>query len=73
VFSGSFPAYDWIKLGWLFGGMNDPPFAFHQLCLDINRARRPSYRAKWTPPTAANRMQTTLAPCKNAARITELV
>ena len=26
VFSGCFPAYDWVAFCWLFGGMNDLPF-----------------------------------------------
>ena len=37
VFWGYFPAYDWVAFCWLFGGMNDLPFAFPQLCLDIKQ------------------------------------
>lgn len=37
VFWGYFPAYDWVVFSWLFGGMNDLPFAFPQLCLDIKQ------------------------------------
>ena len=37
VFWGYFPAYDWVAFCWLFGGMNDLPFAFSQLCLDIKQ------------------------------------
>ena len=37
VFWGYFPAYDWVTFCWLFGGMNDLPFAFPQLCLDIKQ------------------------------------
>jgi hypothetical protein len=37
VFWGYFPAYDWVAFSWLFGGMNDLPFAFPQLCLDVKQ------------------------------------
>jgi hypothetical protein len=37
VFWGYFPAYDWVALSWLFGGMNELPFHFPQLCLDIEQ------------------------------------
>ncbi len=37
VFWGYFPAYDWVAFSWLFGGMNDLPFRFPQLCLDIKQ------------------------------------
>jgi hypothetical protein len=37
VFWGYFPAYDWVVFTWLFGGMNDLPFTFPQLCLDIKQ------------------------------------
>jgi hypothetical protein len=37
VFWRYFPAYDWVAFCWLFGGMNDLPFAFPQLCLDIKQ------------------------------------
>jgi hypothetical protein len=37
VFWGYFPAYDWVVFGWLFGGMNELPFRFPQLCLDIKQ------------------------------------
>lgn len=37
VFWGYFPAYDWVALTWLFGGLNDLPFHYPQLCLDIEQ------------------------------------
>ena len=37
VFWGYFPAYDWVALTWLFGDMNELPFRFPQLCLDIKQ------------------------------------
>jgi hypothetical protein len=37
VFWGYFPAYDWVAFTWLFGGLNDLPFHFPQLCLDIEQ------------------------------------
>ena len=37
VFWGYFPAYDWVVFSWLFGDMNELPFHFPQLCLDIKQ------------------------------------
>src|SRR5581483_2185228 len=37
VFWGYFPAHDWVVFSWLFGGMNDLPFHYPQLCLDIKQ------------------------------------
>ena len=37
VFWGYFPAYDWVVFTWLFGDMNELPFRFPQLCLDIKQ------------------------------------
>jgi hypothetical protein len=37
VFWGYFPAYDWVNFCGVFGGMNDLPFAFPQLCLDVKQ------------------------------------
>jgi hypothetical protein len=37
VFWGYFPAYDWIVFCWLFGKMDELPFHFPQLCLDIKQ------------------------------------
>ena len=37
VFWGYFPAYDWVVFGWLFGNMDELPFHFPQLCLDIKQ------------------------------------
>lgn len=37
VFWGYFPAYDWVVFTWLFGGLNNLPFSFPQLCLDIKQ------------------------------------
>src|SRR5271165_4322942 len=37
VFWGYFPAYDWVAFSWLFGGMDELPFHFPQLCLDIKQ------------------------------------
>ncbi len=37
VFWGFFPAYDWVAFSWLFGDMNDLPFHFPQLCLDVKQ------------------------------------
>jgi hypothetical protein len=37
VFWGYFPAYDWVAFTWLFGDMNDLPFHFPQLCLDVKQ------------------------------------
>ena len=37
VFWGYFPAYDWVVLSWLFGRMDELPFHFPQLCLDVKQ------------------------------------
>ena len=37
VFWGYFPAHDWVAFVWLFGGMNDLPFSFPHLCMDIKQ------------------------------------
>ncbi|HXW28516.1 MAG TPA: hypothetical protein VEK55_04055, partial [Xanthobacteraceae bacterium] len=37
VFWGYFPAYDWVGFNFLFGGMDDLPFHYPQLCLDIKQ------------------------------------
>jgi hypothetical protein len=37
VFWGYFPAYDWVAFSWLFGSMDELPFRFPQLCLDIKQ------------------------------------
>ncbi len=37
VFWGFFPAYDWVAFCWLFGSMDELPFHFPQLCLDIKQ------------------------------------
>ena len=37
VFWGYFPAYDWVAFSWLFGRMDQLPFHFPQLCLDIKQ------------------------------------
>jgi 3' exoribonuclease, RNase T-like len=37
VFWGYFPAYDWVAFVWLFGGLEELPFHFPQLCLDIKQ------------------------------------
>jgi 3' exoribonuclease, RNase T-like len=37
VFWGYFPAYDWVAFSWLFGSMDELPFHFPQLCLDIKQ------------------------------------
>jgi 3' exoribonuclease, RNase T-like len=37
VFWGYFPAYDWVGFAWLFGNMDELPFHFPQLCLDIKQ------------------------------------
>src|SRR6476646_6007213 len=39
VFWGYFPAYDWVGFVWLFGGLEEPPFHYPQLCLDIKNGR----------------------------------
>ena len=37
VFWGYFPAYDWVAFIWLFGHMDELPFHYPQLCLDIKQ------------------------------------
>jgi hypothetical protein len=37
VFWGYFPAYDWVAFSWLFGNMDELPFHYPQLCLDIKQ------------------------------------
>jgi len=37
VFWGYFPAYDWVAFVWLFGHMDELPFHYPQLCLDIKQ------------------------------------
>jgi hypothetical protein len=37
VFWGYFPAYDWVAFVWLFGGLEELPFHFPQLCLAIKQ------------------------------------
>ncbi len=37
IFWGCFPAYDWVAFCWLFSDMNELPFRFPQLCLDIKQ------------------------------------
>jgi hypothetical protein len=37
VFWGYFPAYDWVAFVWLFGSMDELPFRYPQLCLDIKQ------------------------------------
>jgi hypothetical protein len=37
VFWGYFPAYDWVAFSWLFGSMDELPFHYPQLCLDIKQ------------------------------------
>jgi hypothetical protein len=37
IFWGYFPAYDWVVFSWLFGNMDELPFHFPQLCLDIKQ------------------------------------
>ena len=37
VFWGYFPAYDWVAFNWLFGRMDEMPFHYPQLCLDIKQ------------------------------------
>jgi hypothetical protein len=37
VFWGYFPAYDWVAFVWLFGGLDELPFHYPQLCLDIKQ------------------------------------
>ena len=37
VFWGYFPAYDWVAFVGLFGGLEELPFHYPQLCLDIKQ------------------------------------
>ncbi len=37
VFWGYFPAYDWVAFVGLFGGLEEMPFHYPQLCLDIKQ------------------------------------
>jgi hypothetical protein len=37
VFWGYFPAYDWVAFNWLFGDMDELPFHYPQLCLDVKQ------------------------------------
>jgi hypothetical protein len=37
VFWGYFPAFDWVALVGLFGALEELPFHFPQLCLDIKQ------------------------------------
>ena len=37
VFWGNFPAYDWVAFVGLFGGLEELPFHYPQLCLDIKQ------------------------------------
>lgn len=37
VFWGYFPAYDWVAFVGLFGGLEQLPFHYPQLCLDIKQ------------------------------------
>ena len=37
VFWGYFPAYDWVAFVGLFGGLDELPFHYPQLCLDIKQ------------------------------------
>jgi hypothetical protein len=37
VFWGYYPAYDWVAFTWLFGTMEELPFNYPQLCLDIKQ------------------------------------
>ena len=37
VFWGYFPAYDWVGFVGLFGGLEELPFHYPQLCLDIKQ------------------------------------
>ena len=58
---GIFPAYDWVAFCWLFGGMNDLPFAFPQLCLDIKQwaieLGDPNCHARWERVTTPSPMR----------------
>jgi len=64
IFWGYFPAYDWVAFCWLFGDMNELPFRFPQLCLDIKQwaielgdpsCRRKSACATTLSPTRGGR------------------
>jgi len=37
VFWGYFPAYDWVGFIWLFGSIDELPFHYPELCLDIKQ------------------------------------
>src|SRR5580698_10440193 len=37
LFWGYLPAHDWVVFGWLFGRMDELPFHFPQLCLDVKQ------------------------------------
>jgi hypothetical protein len=37
VFWGYFPAFDWVAFTWLFGSLDELPFHYPQLCLDIKQ------------------------------------
>ena len=37
VFWGYFPAYDWVAFNFLLGSMDELPFQYPQLCLDIKQ------------------------------------
>jgi hypothetical protein len=37
VFWGYFPAHDWVAFTWLFGSMDELPFHYPQLCLNIKQ------------------------------------
>ena len=37
VFWGYFPTYDWVAFSWLFGSIDELPFHYPQLCLDIKQ------------------------------------
>jgi hypothetical protein len=34
---GYFPTYDWVAFSWLFGSVDEQPFHYPQLCLDIKQ------------------------------------
>jgi hypothetical protein len=50
VFWGYFHAYDCVAFCWLFGGMNDLPFAFPQVCLDIKQMGDRAGRSRIATP-----------------------
>jgi hypothetical protein len=37
IFWGYFPSYDWVAFTWLFGNMDELPFHYPQLCLDVKQ------------------------------------